>query len=406
MKKALLHYLNETNRVRRLIDILNKEYEVVECTSFECAKKNLEEYFNDLAVLLIDLPYKKEYTNELIELVEEHNNYMFKIPVLIFTDNEHLHEDDKYLSDTVVGLISENDSESIILSRVRNAIKFTNSTSFDEFSEMLTALPSLIYLKDKDGRYAFCSQHWHHLNTDESIRGKTDFDIRKDKNNAQIARNSDLKVINSGKGTSYTIKEEDEEGIDYLQIIKEPLKNDKGEVTGIIAIINNITNEEILRQELRRKSITDQLTGVNNREYFHEVVEGIDKIPLPFSVISIDCDGLKKINDKHGHAAGDKYIIWAKEAVKENLPKDSYLFRMGGDEFVALVPNTNHNKAMVLVKNILLSSKKYKSDHIKLSISVGAHTVIKKPIDMDRALAMSDKAMYKMKNKKKRKTKK
>ena len=146
---------------------------------------------------------------------------------------------------------------------------------------MLTALPSLIYLKDKDGRYAFCSQHWHHLNTDESIRGKTDFDIRKDKNNAQIARNSDLKVINSGKGTSYIIKEEDEEGIDYLQIIKEPLKNDKGEVTGIIAIINNITNEEILRQELRRKSITDQLTGVNNREYFHEVVEGIDKISLP-----------------------------------------------------------------------------------------------------------------------------
>ena len=131
--------------------------------------------------------------------------------------------------------------------------------------------------------------------------------MRKSKENARIAREADMKVISSGRGSNYVIKEEDDEGIDYLQIIKEPVKNEKGEVTGIIAIVNNVTDSELLKQELRKKSITDPLTELYNRYYYEELeAEYKNKMTIPITVISADCDGLKRINDKYGHAAGDK----------------------------------------------------------------------------------------------------
>ncbi|MCR5078322.1 MAG: hypothetical protein K6B65_00125 [Bacilli bacterium] len=183
--------------------------------------------------------------------ISKRNNFAFFFPVLILTDQKHMEEDDEYLDDPVIGILSASESKKVILKRIEHAIKLANSASFDEFSEMLKALPSLIYLKDSAGRYAFSSQSWHHLKLKGSIRGLTDFEIRKDRKNAEIARASDLEVLKSGKGKRYVIKECTDEGTDYLQVIKEPLKNDDGSVYGIIAIVNNVTDEELLRQELR-----------------------------------------------------------------------------------------------------------------------------------------------------------
>ena len=127
------------------------------------------------------------------------------------------------------------------------------------YAKMLQVLPSLIYLRDANGRYVFSSQYWHHLehydDPDWSIRGKTDMEIRKDTENAKRAYESDLRVIRNGVGSDYVI-EENEDGIhEYLQIIKEPLRDSEGRVRGIIAIINDVTEQEKLRRELRKKSV-------------------------------------------------------------------------------------------------------------------------------------------------------
>jgi len=270
---------------------------------------------------------------------------------------------------------------------------------------MLTVLPSLIYFKDSKGRYAFCSQKWRHLtNRKESIRGKTDFEIRRSKKNAKIARESDLEVLKSGVGKSYVIKEKNADGsTDFLQIIKEPLKNEKGEAYGIIAIINNVTEEEITKQELREKSITDQLTGLYNRVFFEELTKRSQtELNYPLTMITADCDGLKEINDQFGHAAGDKYICFAKSAIQSVLPKDTYIFRMGGDEFLAIVPRTNSEQAKEYVKKIRQESKKYKNDCFSLKLSVGSYTIDRKGNSIEDAVIESDKEMYRSKNRKKR----
>lgn len=401
MNKVALLFSEETKRIKYLVNIIKDEYEVISVRSFEDVKNLLEKSFDSLSALIIDHPSDKPYINDLLDYVDKRNSYMFTLPILLLTHYSMIEDDDKYLSNLAMGMITEGESKRTVLQRIKNTIKFSNSANFDDFSKMLKSLPSLIYLKDTKGRYAFCSQSWHHMKDSyTNIKGLTDVDIRKNKENAKFGLMNDLKVVETGEGMKYIIKEEDEEGTDYLQIIKEPLKNEKGDVTGIIAIVNNVTESELLKQELRQKSITDQLTGVYNRAYFEELVEDYkNNITLPLTIISADCDGLKKINDKYGHAAGDKYICFAKEAIQESLPANSYLFRMGGDEFVAIIPGMKKYEASIVVKNIVKNSKKYKTNTFQLKLSAGSYTIAKHGVSVENGTALSDKAMYKMKKK-------
>ena len=393
----------KSSRTNFLLDVLKDEYEIIIVHSLGEAITLFDKSFKELAAFIIDRPSDKRHIDDLLNEIAKRNTFMFALPVLLLTGQESSYKDEKYLSDLAVAMINEGDGKQTVIRRIKNSIKFTNSASFDEFSKMLKVLPSLVYLKDIDGRYAFCSQNWHHLeNPKESIRGLTDFDVRKNKKNAEIARQSDLKLIESGVGTSYIIAEDADKGdgsVEYFQIIKEPLKDDKGKVNGIIAIINNVTDQELLRRELRQKSITDQLTGLYNRAYFEELAETYksDESMYPFTIITADCDGLKKINDRFGHAAGDKYICFARDAIKESLPENSYLFRMGGDEFIAVIPRMRAYDAAKVVKEIVKNAEKYKTAQYRLKLSAGSYTILKKGMTVEGATALSDKAMYKMK---------
>ena len=310
MNKVVFAYTEESARSRYLIDILKDEFDLVIASSCDEITRLLHESYDDMEALIIDHPSDKSDIDRLFQFVSRKNSFIFTLPILILTEPSMKEDDDDFLSDLVVGMITVGETKKTVLQRIKNTIKFSNSASFDDFSHMLESLPSLIYVKDAKGRYAFCSKRWNHMKTSsESYRGLTDLDVRKNKDNARIAMENDRKVVESGEGMSYLIRENDDEGVEYLQVIKEPIKDRKGKVSGIIAIINNVTESELLRQELRQKSITDQLTGLYNRFYFEEITSGLkDDANLPLTFISADCDGLKMINDAYGHTAGDAYI--------------------------------------------------------------------------------------------------
>ena len=406
MEKIVFLCDKQSPRIGQLHNILVNDYDVLLTYDKNEIMSLLEKSFDDLSVIIVDNPSSKKYINDVLAYIKNRNNYMFSLPVLVLTDLENMDSDDKYLHNPVVDIIFFNDTEEIAVRRIENAVTLSNSTSFDAFSEMLTVLPSLIYLKDRRGRYAFMSQKMHHLYSNvESVRGKTDLEVRKDKHNAQLAMESDQEIIRTGVGKNYIIKEEDETGVEYLQVIKEPLKKN-GDVYGIIAIINNVTEEELLRQELREKSITDQLTGLYNRAYFEELThwEGKD-LKFPITIISADCDGLKQINDIYGHAAGDQYICFARDALKNALPENAVVFRMGGDEFLAVVSETDEEEAQKLVNKVNKSINKYKNKDFALSLSVGSHTIKGRGASIENGVKLSDKEMYKVKKERKEKIK-
>ena len=358
-----------------------------------------------LSAVILDTPSEIPDVSRLIGSVNDRNNDLLAFPVLILTDEEHIEADEQYLGGVVVDCVMKPLRPAVLKNRLANAEQLVSSVSFTEFSRMLQSLPANIYLKDNHARYVFSSQTWHHLNTENdpewTIRGKTDLDIRKDKENAQRALNSDLELIKTGKGTSYIIEENEGEQ-EFLQIIKEPLFYEDGRVRGIIALINIVTEQEQMRRKLRERYITDQLTRVYNRSYYTEYLAELDRFaPDPLSIIIADCDYLKRVNDTCGHIAGDEYIRSCAELLRFTLPKEALIFRTGGDEFAAFLPGTGAEEAEALVRRIRKSEGKFSIEGNTLSVSVGCSTMTGEK-DLKRYIGMADHNMYEEKEAKKR----
>ena len=87
----------------------------------------------------------------------------------------------------------------------------------------------------------------------------------------------------------------------------------------------------------------------------------------------------------------------ARDAIQGKLPEGSYLFRMGGDEFLAIVPRMDEEGAKSLVDSIIENAKSFKTDRFQLRLSVGSYTITKAEESIERAVNRSDKAMYRMK---------
>ena len=144
----------------------------------------------------------------------------------------------------------------LLSKRIYNAIRAKDSATFYEIEGMLQKLPCNIFLKDAEGRYVFSTQYWRHLekrsDPNWTIRGKTDMEVRKDKENAKRAYESDRKILATGQGAHYVI-EENEDGIqEFLEIVKEPVFDAEGEINGIIALITDVTEREQLKRGIKK----------------------------------------------------------------------------------------------------------------------------------------------------------
>ncbi len=360
----------------------------------------------DLSLLIVDAPSRVSGFRELVDDINRQNAILYGLPILLLTDDETREADLAYLGGAVVDCVKKPLHPVILRKRIENSIRYINSVSFAEFAEMLKALPANIFVKDREAKYVFSSQIWRHLNTggdpDWTIRGKTDMDIRFDKENARKALAADFSIIRTGKGTSYIIEENEDNVQEYLQLIKEPLKDESGRVIGIIALINNVTEQETLRKELKRQSVTDRLTGLYNREYFDEytgrLVAGTQ---FPLSILTLDCDDLKRVNDAYGHMAGDEYIRSTVALLRATLPESSVMCRTGGDEFVILLPATSPQKAAAYVKKLNRAAPSYVVQGIPLSVSIGHSTMRSASEPVEKYIKLSDDSMYQAKQQKK-----
>ena len=333
-----------------------------------------------LSAVLIDTPSALPDVGKLIRCVNDRNSDLLAFPILLLTDSEHIEQDEAFLGGVVVDCVEQPVRAAVLKNRLANAEE------------------------DNRARYVFSSQTWHHLKTDNdedwTIRGKTDLDIRKDKENARKALESDLELIRTGKGTSYIIEENDG-AQEFLQIIKEPLFYDDGRVRGIIALINIVTEQEQMRRKLRERYITDQLTRVYNRSYYTEYLASIEYgAPDPLSIIIADCDYLKQVNDTCGHTAGDDYIRSCADLLRFILPKEALIFRTGGDEFAAFLLGIGTGETERLVAQLREAQDKYCIEGNSLSVSIG-YSTMQGGGELKRHISEADHNMYADKERKK-----
>ena len=143
----------------------------------------------------------------------------------------------------------------------------------------------------------------------------------------------------------------------------------------------------------------DFLTGISNRRSFTELAEmEIDRArryDYPFTVIYIDLDDFKMVNDRFGHAMGDKLLRSFAQALRKKIRTTDLVARLGGDEFGILLPETSTEVAELLVRRlqdagITLLQKKGCS----LPFSMGVVTFLEPPASVDEMLIISDTVMY------------
>lgn len=396
-KKKKLLIIDSEQNCDELCGVLKDDYNISVIKDVVEAAEILEDNKEKIDAMLIN----SEQREDLFAAVNVLNSStrLSSIPILLIV-NENASDDQlEYLGSNAVDCISKPYNGKIIANRIENAIMLKDSLTFYRIEKMLKQLPSNIYLKDNEGRYVFATKYWHHLKDADkdpnwTIRGKTDPEIRKDKENAEEALKKDLEIIKTGKGTSYTIEIKADGQTEYLQIIKHPVFNDDGCVTGIIGLINDVTEFEFLKKKLREKAITDEMTGVYNRAYFNEFIRLNSNELYPMGIISADCDGLKFINDTYGHKAGDEYIRSAVTLFHTALPEKSYVFRMGGDEFTIVLPSASREAAERLVAQLKEKQKGYVIEGRQLSISFGISVLNSRDDDFDACLAESDRNMY------------
>ncbi len=142
----------------------------------------------------------------------------------------------------------------------------------------------------------------------------------------------------------------------YYRVRLSIIDNDKGKVIGKIISFYDFTNEKHLMDELERLAAIDGLTGVYNRQHFDKLVRKeisrVNRYGGELSMIMVDIDHFKSINDTFGHVAGDEALITVVETFGNILRDSDMLARFGGDEFVILALQTDLLAARTLAERL------------------------------------------------------
>ncbi|MBP2026911.1 diguanylate cyclase (GGDEF)-like protein/PAS domain S-box-containing protein [Acetoanaerobium pronyense] len=162
-------------------------------------------------------------------------------------------------------------------------------------------------------------------------------------------------------------------------------------------IFEDITQKKEQEEKIYFLTYHDTLTGLYNRAYYEEAIKNLDSFEnLPLSILMIDVNGLKMANDTFGHSFGDAILKSAAEKIK-NLIKDDFLAaRIGGDEFVIIMPRTSYEDAAKLMKKIEENDHEL-VDGIEVSLSGGVASKKYKIQDINQIIIFADQQMYKKK---------
>ncbi|MGV8906919.1 MAG: HD domain-containing phosphohydrolase [Acetobacterium sp.] len=142
-----------------------------------------------------------------------------------------------------------------------------------------------------------------------------------------------------------------------------------------ITYFTDITNQNIMAENLFYISMHDDLTGVYNRRFYEEELTRLDtEENLPITLVLADINGLKLINDSFGNAIGDALLKRVAEVLENSCREDGVVARLGGDEFVIILPKTDVFEVVEIIKSLKALFLAEKVDAITPSISFGYET--------------------------------
>lgn len=278
-----------------------------------------------------------------------------------------------------------------------------------QLSTILDNIKAHVYIKDINFTYTYVNEdmcaYLGKMKSDVIGRSDTElFGLRASKH----FHESDQQVINYAENSSsIEISKNEKTGEEnYFWSVKVPLINDLGNPYAILGISTNVSEQKRLEKELREMASTDVLTGIYNRRHLLEVcdveIQRAKRYDHELSMIMLDLDWFKVINDTYGHAIGDEAIKSMTSLCQQMLRTTDVLGRIGGEEFAILLPETNLPAALVIAERIRKNAEVFTfdtgtSDIGRFTASFGVTTLDVADENPDDLLKRCDVALYEAK---------
>ncbi len=184
------------------------------------------------------------------------------------------------------------------------------------------------------------------------------------------------------------------------------LHDEQGTICGYSVVLRDLTERKLAHEKLVALATTDTLTGLANRRTFYDQADKEiarrTRYPCPLSVVMVDADRFKSVNDTHGHAAGDDVLRHLASILRATVRTTDLPARYGGEEFVILLPETNAAGAAQVAERIRAAVEQWPARSgdkiIAYTVSLGVAEAQHATADIKAMLAAADEALYRAKS--------
>lgn len=413
-KQKILVVDDEPLNISIVVEILENEYDLLVATNGE---KSLQIVFSDMKpdLILLDIMMPGLDGFEVIQRIK--NNPDAKdIPIIFLTAKQENENIVRGFNLGAVDYVAKPFQREELLVRIKNTLQiFTLKNELNlalKKSQMYAkTVETQMGLIDKniimsstdlegnitDVSSAFCRISGY---TKEQLIGK----------NHHIIRHSDMpeskferlwQTISRGETWHGEIKNRTKKGRFYwIDTMIYPLQNEMNQRIGYTAISHNITD----KKRVEELSVTDLLTQLHNRMFlensFIREIKRSKRYKHTFSVIMIDIDHFKEVNDTHGHDVGDKVLVTIAGLLLQNIRNTDILGRWGGEEFIIISPHTTNDEAFILAEKLRCCIQEYPFEIVGTqSCSFGISEFDLNDVECKDVVNRADDALYQAKRK-------
>jgi diguanylate cyclase (GGDEF)-like protein/PAS domain S-box-containing protein len=274
------------------------------------------------------------------------------------------------------------------------------SLSETRMREITNNIPAIISHIDSEERYLFSNSFSADVFGIDitQIIGHTIREVRGDK--LYMALKPYIDAAMHGERVSFEGKSDINGRIYFYQTNYMPDRDAHGNVQGFFSLTFDITDLKLAEAELERLSRIDGMTGVANRRYFeerlHSTLSRCQRQNEAISLLYLDIDYLKNINDENGHAIGDEVIKIFTDRVLSCVRAEDLVARLGGDEFAVIVENAEPESGEIIARKLRMKMQQpvnIEGVKIQLSSSIGVAYCAQAPSAKE-LMSLADKALY------------